>query len=331
MRDADDPVARFLTAAGWGGAMRHPLAGDASSRRYERLARPDGTTAILMDARADTEIAAFVKIDRFLLKQGLSAPRILADGSDDGFLLLEDLGDAILARLLDRDPGREGALYAAATNILIHLQGLPPAKDLPPYGSAEMAEAIAPALDWYRFAMTRNRDGAADLTAAMRAALDTLPPEPPAMILRDYHAENLLWLPERPGLSRVGLLDFQTAMLGHPVYDLASLLQDARRTVSAHVAEACIARFATATGRKAAEVTHAAAILGAQRHLRILGIFTRLALTRGKPGYLDLIPRVWRDLTVDLAHPACTGLAEVVQTLLPKPTPDALTRIKTDA
>lgn len=331
MRDAGDPVARFLATVGWGGADRHPLAGDASSRRYERLTHPDGTPAILMDARADAELAAFVKIDRFLLEQGLSAPRILADGSADGFLLLEDLGDAIFARLLEQDPGREGALYAAATDILIHLQGLPPAKDLPPYGNAEMAEAIAPALEWYRFAMTGSRDGAPDLTAAMRAALDALPPEPPVMILRDYHAENLLWLPERSGLARVGLLDFQTAMLGHPVYDLASLLQDARRSVSAPVAQACIARFAAATRRDAADVARAVAVLGAQRHLRILGIFTRLALTRGKPGYLDLIPRVWGDLTADLADPACAELRGVVHALLPAPTPDALTRIKSDA
>lgn len=331
MSDAGDPVARFLAAAGWAEAARYPLAGDASSRRYERLRRPDGSGAILMDARADPELAAFVRIDAFLLEQGLSAPRILCDGSADGFLLLEDLGNAIFARLLDHDPSHEGALYAAACDILIRLQALPSPEGLPPYGAPEMAEAVAPALDWYRHAITGKRDRGAQLMAAMRAALDALPPEPPVTILRDYHAENLLWLPDRSGLARVGLLDFQTAMLGHPVYDLASLLQDARRAVSPSVAEACIVRFATATGRKPADVTHAVAVLGAQRHLRILGIFTRLAKLRGKPGYLDLLPRVWGDLTADLAHPACAGLREAVRDLLPAPTPDALTRIKIDA
>ncbi|MDE3240205.1 MAG: phosphotransferase [Paracoccaceae bacterium] len=331
MRDAGDPAAQFLAAAGWADAARHPLAGDASARRYERLRKPDGTGAILMDARADAELAAFVKIDRFLLKQGLSAPRILCDGSVDGFLLLEDLGEAIFARLLERDRAREQALYAAACDILIRLQTLPPPEGLPPYGTPEMAEAVAPALDWYRLAVTGQSDGTAELVAAMRAALDTLPPEAPVTILRDYHAENLLWLPDRDGLARVGLLDFQTAMLGHPVYDLASLLQDARRSVAPRVAEASIARFAAATDREPSDVARAVAVLGAQRHLRILGIFTRLAKLRGKPGYLDLLPRVWGDLTADLAHPACAPLRAAVRDLLPAPTPDTLMRIKTDA
>lgn len=322
---ADD----FCAAAGWD-APRAFLAGDASARRYERLRRETGETAVLMDAPPDAgeDVGAFLRVDAHLRAAGLSAPAVLAADATAGFALLEDLGDGLYTRLLADAPAREPDLYAAAVDVLLHLAGVPPLSGLPVYDADAMAAAVAPAADWYRLALAGDRHGAADLTGAMAKALGALPPEPPVMILRDYHADNLLWLPDRAGVARVGVLDFQLAMLGHPVFDLVSLLQDARRDVAPETEAAMLARFAAATGRDPVALARAYATVGAQRHLRILGIFARLSLHVGKPGYADYLPRIWRDLQRDLAHPALAGLAATVARLLPPPTPGNIQRIK---
>ncbi len=274
------------------------------------------------------DVATFVRIDRHLLSLGLSAPRVLAEDTEQGFLLLEDLGDDLLARLVPRDPSRENSLYSAATDVLTTLQSHPPAPDLPAYDAAAMASAIAPAVDWYRFAATGDRADPRPLQDTLETLLLRHADDPPVMILRDYHAENLLWLPDRQGVARVGLLDFQQAMLSHRAVDLVSLLQDARRDISPAVETAMIHRFAATMGWAEAPFRTAYALIGAQRHLRILGIFTRLSLHYGKPQYTDYIPRVWRDLQRDLAHPALSDLAAQVARLLPPPTPALLQRIK---
>jgi aminoglycoside/choline kinase family phosphotransferase len=313
-------------AAGWAAARRAFLAGDASARRYERLTLADGRTAVLMDAPpgAGEDLAAFTRIARHLRSLGLSAPEILAEDEAAGFLLLEDLGDALFARLLDRAPQREAELYAAATDVLVRLQSAPPPPGLPLYDAAAMAEATAPAISHYRFALTGARSDPAPLTTAMHATLEALPPLAPVMIHRDYHAENLLWLPARAGLARTGLLDFQLAMLSHPAYDLVSLLQDARRDIAPATETAMIRRFIAARGFDPAGFRRAYAAIGAQRHLRILGIFARLALEQGKTGYLAHLPRVWRDLQRCLADPALATLAATVAGLLPAPSPDPI-------
>jgi aminoglycoside/choline kinase family phosphotransferase len=147
------------------------------------------------------------------------------------------------------------------------------------------------------------------------------------MILRDYHAENLLWLPDRWAEARVGLLDFQLAQMGQSGYDLVSLLQDARRDVRPETEAAMIARFCKAKGIDPAAFAPTYATLGAQRALRIIGIFARLCLKGGKPGYVQLIPRVWGQLLRNLAHPALAPLAALCRDLLPEPTPATLQRI----
>lgn len=321
----------FCAATGWGEARRSFLAGDASARRYERLARTGGATAVLMDAPPGSgeDLGAFLRIARHLRDLGLSAPAVLAADPEAGFLLLEDLGDGLFARLLAADPGREAELYAAAADVLLRVQAAPPPPGLPIYDAAAMAEAVAPAITHYRAALTGEHDDPAPLTAAMRGALDALPPAPPVMILRDYHAENLLWLPGRSGIARVGLLDFQLAMVSHPAYDLVSLLQDARRDIAPGVEAATLARFAAATGAPPETLAAAYRAIGAQRHLRILGIFARLATDQGKTAYIDYIPRIWRDLWRDLADPALAPLAEAASALLPAPDPESLERLKT--
>lgn len=319
---------RFLDDAGWGLAARSFLAGDASDRSYDRLRRgPE--SAVLMDAppgKGD-DPAAFIAIARHLTGLGLSAPRIFAQDLENGFLLLEDLGDGIYARLLASDPASEQLFYAAAAQALLHMQAAPIPPGLPNLTAQDWAQAAAFALDWYRFGITGEQCETADFVAILSEALSQHADNPRVLILRDFHAENLLWLPERSGLARVGLLDFQLAQAGQPEYDLVSLLQDARRDVSAETEAATCRLFQAATGKPEAEFAAAYATLGAQRALRILGIFARLCLQGGKPSYLRLIPRVWGQLQQNLRHPALAPLAKLCQDLLPEPTPSRLARI----
>ncbi|MDT8857577.1 phosphotransferase [Paracoccaceae bacterium Fryx2] len=318
----------FLARSGWGDADRAFLAGDASDRSYDRLRR-GGQTAVLMDAppgKGD-DPAVFLRIAAHLRGLGLSAPEVLAQDLAHGFLLLEDLGDALYARLIPADPAAEMPLYAAATDVLVHLQAHPAPDGLPDLSAGDWARAADFALDWYRHAITGDRCDTGPLVATLADLLATYADGPRVMILRDYHAENLLWLPGSEGLRRVGLLDFQLGQMGQPGYDLVSLLQDARRDVSPETGAAMMARFTTATGADPESFARACAVLGAQRALRILGIFARLCLKDGKPQYLRLIPRVWGQLQQNLAHPALAPLRTICDRLLPEPTPDRLERI----
>lgn len=331
MPDRAAALAAFLSRSGWGDARRSPLAGDASNRRYERLAHPALGPAILMDAPPEKgeDVRPFVAIARHLAGLGLAAPALIAEDPAHGFLILQDLGDDLYARVVDRNPDLADTLYGAAIDVLVELAPAPlPA--CPDYGPPQMAQAAALAHDWYRLAATGTRD--ADRRAAfhdtVRQALDSHAAEMSALVLRDYHAENLIWLPDRAGTARVGLLDFQDAARGHPVYDLVSLLKDARRDLAPGLEARMIDRFLDRSGM-APEAFHAAyATLGAQRNLRILGGFARLSLHYGKPTYVDLIPRVWRHLQDSLAHPALATLAKVVNDDLPPPDPTLLQTLK---
>ena len=324
----------FLSRAGWAGARREALAGDASNRRYERLTRPgSGRTAILMDAPAERgeDVRPFVRIARFLRGAGLSAPEIIASDAENGFLLLEDLGDDLFARVIPRNPRLEPLLYETATDVLVALHEVAPPPDLGTYDPSLMTDLSALAFDRYRIGITGLPDPALReaFVVAFRPLLEAvMRGVAPVLIQRDYHAENLLWLPQRAGIARVGLLDFQDAMLGHPAYDLVSLSQDARRDVPREIEAAMIARYAARTGRERAELEAACAVLGAQRNLRILGVFARLSLDSGKPHYVDLIPRVWGLLQRDLAHPALAPVAGLVRRELPEPTPGNLQRLR---
>jgi aminoglycoside/choline kinase family phosphotransferase len=329
MADRAAAISAFLATAGWDRAERRHLAGDASDRRYERL-RLGAATAVLMDnppGGAD-DPAAFSSMARHLRGLGLSAPAILAEDIDHGLLLLEDLGDDLFARLLQADASREVELYAPAVDVLLHLQRLPAPTGLPRLSAADWAEAAGFALDWYAHAATGKAPEKGPFLATLTAALQAHADGPRVLILRDYHAENLLWLPGRDGLKRVGLLDFQLGQLGQPGYDLVSLLQDARRDVSPATEDAMVARFAAARGDEAEAFAAHYATLGAQRALRILGVFARLCLVAGKPQYLGLVPRVWGQLQRNLANPALAGLRTICDALLPEPTSDVLQKIE---
>ncbi|MBK1636151.1 aminoglycoside phosphotransferase family protein [Rhodovulum adriaticum] len=321
----------FLSGAGWGAAQRAPLAGDASNRRYERLTGgPDGAGAVLMDAppQRGEDVRPFTAIARHLSGLGLSAPAILAEDAENGFLLLEDLGDALFARVIPRHPALEPTLYAAAVDLLADLHRAPPPGILPAYDADLMADLACLPFDWYLPALGRPAPAGAKqaFAAAIRAQLARHAP-PSVLVLRDYHAENLIWLPSRTGTARVGLLDFQDAMVGHPAYDLVSLLEDARRDVPPPLQAHMLDRYIAASGADAGAFRRAYALLGAQRNLRILGVFARLCLRDGKPSYLPLMPRVWGHLMHDLSHPALAGLRSLVLRHLPEPTPALCHRI----
>ena len=299
---ADAPA--FLAAHGWPDAEIRPLAGDASFRRYFRVHRADGATAVLMDAPpAHEDVGPFLTIAGHLLDRGFSPPRPLAIDRARGLLLLEDFGDDRVGPLLQRDPKREREIYEVAVDILAGIAAQPAPVDLAPYDDPAMRREVALFTEWYAPAL----DIAVDVDGYFNAWRDswsgilTIVENNPVLVLRDYHADNLMVLPDR---SKLGLLDFQDALAGHPAYDLVSLLQDARRDVSPELEEKMIARYVAAANvadprRFRADYE----ILGAQRNTKILGIFTRLWRRDGKPHYLPLQPRVWSYLERNLVHP----------------------------
>ncbi|MEM8958210.1 MAG: phosphotransferase [Pseudomonadota bacterium] len=334
-------ISAFLEASGWGDATRAALTGDASNRRYERLLRSPGANskdgrAVLMDAPPEKgeDTRPFVRIARHLRALGLSAPAIRAEDSAAGLLLLEDLGDDLYARVVLEGRVDETELYAAAVDALIALHDHSPPHGLRDYDPDLMAEKAALAGQWYaggsapQAAVSPDHPAARTLADSITPLLHRHAADATVLILRDYHAENLLWLPDREGVARVGLLDFQDALAGHPAYDLVSLLEDARRDVPAPLQAAMLAHYIDATGTDEDAFRRAYALLGAQRNLRILGVFARLSLHYGKPHYADLIPRVWGHLQHDLSHPDLADLKHAVDRTLPPPDDERLDLLK---
>ena len=331
MMSRQQDLEAFITGAGWGAAEITPLAGDASNRRYDRLVQPDGTRAVLMDAPPSKgeSVGPFVRIATYLSGIGLSAPEIIAEDAARGFLLLEDLGDALFARVIEQAPERENALYEAAVDVLAHLHRAPPPA-LRIYDAATLTSLATPAFDWYQFGAQGQGDDAARDMFCIRFEdiLTPLDSQPRVLIQRDYHAENLLWLPDRHGPARVGLLDFQDAVIGHPAYDLVSVLQDARRDVPRALEARMIDRFLQASPHAPDAFIAAYALLGAQRNLRILGVFSRLCLRDGKAQYVDLLPRVWTQVQTNLKHPALAPVAELLRETLPPPNDETLSTLR---
>lgn len=321
----------FLRGTDWANATRNSLAGDASNRRYERLSQSNGQTAVFMDAPPDKgeDVRPFVAIAKHLTGLGLSAPEVIAEDAEHGFLILEDLGDDLFARVVHAQPALEQTLYEAATDALVHLHQSP-IPDLPKYDAKVMTEYAATAFTRYKAGITGTIDDneTAQFAKAFEPLLAQLTDGAGVLVQRDYHAENLLWLADRRGIARVGMLDFQDAMLGHPAYDLVSILQDARRDVPPGLEDLMIRRYLSQTHADPGTFRAAYAALGAQRNLRILGVFAKLSLDMGKAHYVDLIPRVWDLLQRDLDHPALKAIAKMVRTTLPQPTATNLERLR---
>ncbi len=341
----------LLEQSGWAQAQRVPIHGDASVRAYERLVRPDGTTAILMIApprllgppvrrgKPYTAIAklaetvhAFVAMDRGLRELGLSAPAIYGEALEAGLLVIEDLGDEPVVDAQGPIPER----YGEAARVLARLHGtdLPSALPIsegrdhviPPFDLEALLIEAELVLDWYMPHIRGTRPSGsvrAEFVNLWSETLAEIVAAPATWTLRDFHSPNLIWLPQREGLRRVGLIDFQDAVLGHPAYDVASLLQDARVTVPPELELKLLGLYARERRRAepdfdTADFARAYAIMGAQRNTKILGIFARLDKRDGKPQYLRHLPRVEAYLARNLAHPALARLKAWYDTILPR-------------
>lgn len=332
-------IGRFVREAGWGGGTRVFLEGDASSRRYEQLLA-EGRRAIIMDmprrpdgppvkdglpysaiAHLAEDISAVAAVNGELTVRGFSAARIYACDLARGLALIEDLGPNQYGRMIAegrdmREPMRE----AVAVLARIAGQTWPERVDIgggrvhevPPYDmQAQLIEVdLLPSWFWpYRFGQPVPVELAAEFAGLWRTVLPLTVADPPVWTLRDYHSPNLIWIPERVGLARVGLIDTQDCVRGHPAYDLASMLQDARTDIDFAWADELFAQYCTLRpGIDRDAFTAAYAILGAQRASKILGIFARLSKRDGKPGYLRHMPRVSRYLERNLAHPVMAPL-----------------------
>ena len=337
-----EALTRLLQETGFAEAERRPLAGDASSRRYQRLVLP-GRTAVLMDAPplaesapcprgaspaerralgwnaaarlAASRVEAFAAVAGHLQAMGLAAPTIHGADFEAGYAVLEDLGDGLYARVIAAGAD-EIALYRAAALVLAHVHAaLAPAQLRGPGGASwPLLEYDALALevnadlfvDWLPRAArdVRIDDAARTRWEHVRDALIVKALGfPRAFTIRDYHAENLLWLPEREGLGRVGLLDFQDAVRGWRAWDFTMLLQDARRDVSRAAGEAAIRAYLSASGAGEADFRREFAVLGALNAMRILGRFAQLSHD-GKTKYAAFMPREWGHLSANLKHPA---------------------------
>ncbi|MCA0271780.1 MAG: phosphotransferase [Proteobacteria bacterium] len=325
------PVDALIARAGWAGAHAVPVAGDASARRFTRLLKTDGSSAILMDASADPGGSSrrFADLSAWINAQGLSAPRILAADLPAELLIVEDFGDQLFARLLAEDPAREAELYTATAEFLVTFQRLTPPPGLAPLDGPALADLTRLVLDWYLPGMdapaTPEALAIPDLIA--RTYDDLAGPAPLVTSLRDFHAENVLWLPERFGPARLGLIDFQDAVTAHPAYDLVSFLQDARRDLSPGIEAVIFDLFCREAGHDPDRFRAIYALIGAQRALRILGVFARLIRQAGKRRYAAFFPRVWGHLAANLAHPALAPLSRAIHSALPEPTPARIDRM----
>lgn len=315
----------FLAAQGWAGAARDPLPGDASFRRYIRLRRAKDR-ALLMDAPLEREdVRPYLRVAERLCAYGFSAPRIMAADAQAGLALIEDFGDDTYTRLLARGADEE-ELYRLAIDVLAALHRLPVdplTHDIPPYDDGRLLAEAELLIDWYLPDMTgapaspAARGEYADLWRGLIAAARRVPQ---TLVLRDYHVDNLMRLSGRAGIDACGLLDFQDAVRGPATYDVVSLLEDARRDISRPLISAMCARYLAAVpGLDERSFAVSYAILGAHRHAKVIGIFTRLLRRDGKSQYLQHIPRVWRLLESHLDRPDLAPLKAWLDRYLPPP------------
>jgi N-acetylmuramate 1-kinase len=323
------PLDDFLARTGWADARRESLAGDASSRRYVRLTHGGGS-AILMIVRpgADDSTCRFLTVTAWLRDRAYSAPAVLASEEARGFVLLEDLGDAVFARRIAQDPPCELPLYTAASDLLADLSRHHVPVFVRPLDAAALLALLDVIADWYLPAMGVPSGAASDIPERIAALYADFGGAESVIALRDFHAENLIWLPDRPGHARVGLLDYQDAVAAHPAYDLVSLLQDARRDVSPSTEAAVLQHYLTCAGQSEHSFGRLYALLGAHRALRILGVFARLAMSHDKPAYLPMMPRVFGYLARNLAHPDLGALSDTIRGIVPEPTPERLERLR---
>jgi len=308
-------IEEFISETEFAGAVINRLAGDASTRRYARVTLVGKTamakSAMVMDTPTSGEnFHAFVQIAESLVSAGYSAPKILARDMENGFLLLEDFGDDSFTKILANNITSETELYETAIDLLVDWQKIP-AMPLPAYNLETYLREVSLFPDWFLlkvFGAEKEADLRAEYMQIWSDILQSAQLCENIFVHRDFHADNLMWLPQRNGVQRVGLLDFQDGLIGDAAYDMVSLLEDARRDVPPQLATKMIERYLQKTGKNKADFLAAYNVLGAQRNSKIIGIFTRLAVRDGKQNYLQFMPRVWNHLQRDLQHPQLSTL-----------------------
>ena len=323
MSDAlPEGIHQFLGTTDWEDAEIAPLVGDASFRRYFRL-KHGGRSGMLMHAPPPHEDPRpFLHVARWLSENGMRAPAILAEDAAKGWVLTEDFGDQRMREWIDEHGADEDHIYAQAIDTLVKLHSLPPGP-FEPYDMAVYQREVDLFVDWYCPAVGLSVDREAWTTAWDEALAPLLNRQNPGVtVLRDYHAENIMLLEPGTLAGDQGLIDFQDALVGHPAYDLVSLLQDARRDVPQQVEQDMLDRYRAAIDPEYDFVADYAR-LGAQRNAKIVGIFTRLYKRDGKDRYLGMIPRVWQALERDLAHEAMAPVARWFAENIPQELRDA--------
>lgn len=318
MSELPEGLADFTARAGWADAAVEPLPGDASFRRYFRLVRTSGESAMLMHAPPPNEDPApFLHVAKWLNAGGMRAPAILAAEPQAGWVLTEDFGNDRMRDWLDLNPKDERAAYEAAVEALAALHRLPPGP-FAPYDMAVYQREAALLTEWYCPAQGLEVDAEGYGAAWAEVLAPVLARQNPGVtVLRDYHTENIMLLGAKASAPQ-GLIDFQDALVGHPAYDLVSLLQDARRDVAMDLETAMLIHYAHHAGVADDDFIADYATLGAHRNAKIVGIFTRLDRRDSKPRYLAMIPRVWAALESDLAHPALEPVARWFDANIPE-------------
>lgn len=301
----EEQAKEFLRKNGVNNCEIKKVAGDASFRSYYRIFTEEKTYILMFAPPGYEEVKPFIKIAEFLVSRNFSAPQIFALDEKLGFLLLEDLGDDTYGRILAVEPSKELPLYEKACDCLLELHKLDAPKDLPTYNHALLFREVMLFVDWYiplqkktislqeiaRFKFLWFQ--LFDLLSQSNSLRDlSLKNENSVLVLRDYHADNLMTLPKRSGHHQVGLLDFQDAVIGAKAYDLVSLLEDARRDVSEVNRVKILEHYLAKSDCDKDSFTRDYEILSLQRNIKIVGIFSRLSVRDGKHNYLNLMPRV---------------------------------------
>lgn len=323
----DQQIDSFLEQSGYGNWVFSVLTADASFRRYLRGSFKD-QSLILMDAPPHTEekIGPFLRITEVLREFGLRSPKIEAFNEELGFILMEDFGDALIAQEAQRDAHSEDRLYDVALECLKTVWSHEAPNDLASYDRQTYQRESSLVHQWYLASCSTN--AISEFERSLDAALARLSGLSPVLVLRDYHAENLIALDKGTGVECLGLLDYQDALAGHPAYDLVSLVEDARRAVPTTIRDRLISGAAEFLGLDEDTFRSDIAILGAQRNLKIIGIFARLSIRDGKTKYPAMIPHVFDLLAMDLAHPSTEELAVWCEANLAPPSREKIASLK---
>lgn len=335
-------IRTFLDEAGYRNATRRHLTGDASVRAYEHIHTGD-KRLVLMDSPRHTpgpilahgkyyqqiahiaeDVRPFIAIARSLVEKGLRAPAIYETDIEQGILLIEDLGSA---GVLDDDGVPIAERYRESAACLARMHAQPFQRDLPvaegiihhvpDFDRDAMQIEVSLLTDWYlpwKRGTPASDAERRDYIAIWDALIESLSAAEHNLLLRDFHSPNIIWRPEASGTDRVGIIDFQDAMIGPSAYDVASLVQDARVDMPEGVADDVLDHYLTLRGKDAgfdrARFLRDWHVMAAQRNCKLVGLWVRLMQRDGKPAYMRHMPRSLRNLERALSHPDLAPLRD---------------------